>query len=41
MFRLIEALNDRLIGPKLWDGTDINFLNPNVAAVTAMADLGG
>ena len=25
MFRLIEALNGRLIGPKPWDRIDINF----------------
>ena len=41
MFRLIEALNGRLIGPKPWDQIDMNFRNPNVVVVTAMADLGG
>ena len=25
MFRLIEALNDHLIGPKPWDRIDMNF----------------
>ena len=30
-----------MIGPKSWDRIVINFLNPNGAAVTATADLGG
>ena len=34
MFELNEVVRDRLIGPKTWDQIDINFLNPNGAAVT-------
>ena len=41
MFELNEAVRGRLIGPKSWDRIDINFLNPNRAAMTATADLGG
>ena len=33
MFRLVEALNGRLIGPKPWDRIDIIFGTPNGAAV--------
>ena len=33
MFRLVEALNGRLIGPKPWDRIDIIFGAPNRAAV--------
>ena len=33
MFQLVEALNDRLIGPKPWDRIDIIFGTPNGAAV--------
>ena len=33
MFRLVEALNGRLIGPKPWDLIDIIFGTPNGAAV--------
>ena len=33
-FGYLEALNGRLIDPKTWDRIDINFLNPNGAAVT-------
>ena len=33
MFRLVEALNDHLIGPKPWDRIDIIFGTPNGAAV--------
>ena len=33
MFRLVEALNGRLIGPKPWDRIDIIFGRPNGAAV--------
>ena len=33
MFRLVEALNDRLIGPKPWDRIDIIFRTPNGASV--------
>ena len=33
MFRLVEALNDRLIGPKPWDLIDKIFGTPNGAAV--------
>ena len=33
MFRLVEALNGRLIGPKPWDRIDIIFETPNGAAV--------
>ena len=34
MFRLVEALNGRLIGPKPWDQIDIIFGTPNGAAVS-------
>ena len=33
MFRLVEALNGRLIGPKPWDRIDIIFGTPNGEAV--------
>ena len=33
MFRLVEALNGHLIGPKPWDRIDIIFGTPNRAAV--------
>ena len=33
MFRLVEALNGCLIGPKPWDRIDIIFGTPNGAAV--------
>ena len=33
MFRLVEALNGRLIGPKPWDRIDIIFGTPNGAAM--------
>ena len=33
MFRLVEALNGRLIGPKPWDRIDIIFGTPNGATV--------
>ena len=33
MFRFVEALNGRLIGPKPWDQIDIIFGTPNGAAV--------
>ena len=33
MFRLVDALNDRLIGPKPWDQIDITFGTPNGAVV--------
>ena len=33
MFRLVEALNGRLIGPKPWDRIDKIFGTPNGAAV--------
>ena len=33
MFRLVEALNGRLIDPKPWDRIDIIFGTPNGAAV--------
>ena len=33
MFRLVEALNGRLIGPKPWDRNDIIFGTPNGVAV--------
>ena len=33
MFRLVEALNSRLIGPKPWDRIDIIFWTPNGAVV--------
>ena len=34
MFRLVEALNGRLIGPKPWDQIGIIFGTPNGAAVS-------
>ena len=33
-FGWFEAVRGRLIGPKTWDRIDMNFLNPNGAAVT-------
>ena len=33
MFRLVEALNGSLMGPKPWDRIDIIFGTPNGAAV--------
>ena len=33
MFRLVEALNSRLIGLKPWDRIDIIFATPNGASV--------
>ena len=33
MFRLVEALNDRLIDPQPWDRIDIIFGTPNGATV--------
>ena len=40
MFRLIEALNDRLIGPKPWDRIDMNFLKPKCLAHNCEGCLG-
>ena len=34
MFRLVEALNDRLIGPKTWDRIVVNFETQIMQSVT-------
>ena len=34
MFRLVEALNDRLIGPRTWDRIVVNFEAQIVQSVT-------